>query len=84
MKNIVLMLLCFLAGVVFMVHSEALRNPLANDVEIENKNKPAPKPKLKACWKDGEPRGAGSLPEKETKQCPKVSSMLSFFYKKGK
>jgi len=30
----------------------------------------APPRKTKACWKDGEPRGRGSLPDRSTKQCP--------------
>lgn len=36
----------------------------------------APKPprtKLKACWKEGESRGAGVLPEKESKTCPSAN-----------
>jgi len=30
----------------------------------------APPKKVKACWKDGEPRGKGKLPDRSTKECP--------------
>jgi hypothetical protein len=40
----------------------------------------APK-KPKACWKDGEPRGKGSLPDRSTRQCPENQEMsMGFCY----
>jgi len=30
----------------------------------------APPRNVKACWKDGEPRGKGHLPDRTTKECP--------------
>lgn len=33
-------------------------------------NDAAPPRRVKACWKDGEPRGKGHLPDRTTKECP--------------
>jgi hypothetical protein len=31
---------------------------------------PRPRQKTKACWKDGESRGKGSMPDRQTRECP--------------
>ena len=55
----------------FFEEAEALtKTTKKNDDHLEEEGLARRKPKLKACWKDGEPRGRGKWPDKETHQCP--------------
>ena len=36
---------------------------------------PAPPRRVNACWKDGEPRGRGHLPDRDTRECPNNQEM---------
>ena len=64
-----LLLLTFLSLLLLsLVAADNLRN--YNAEEEEDSTKPTPRPKPLACWKDGEARGRGVLPDKKSKTCP--------------
>ena len=78
MKQILFLLgiLAFVALVQVGIAESSLRMLHGDEMDEEidtlslNNEKPAPQPKPKACWKEGESRGAGVLPEKGTRTCP--------------
>jgi len=72
MHSSILLLLLLVAAAVLVLGdgtSNSLRIPV-NSEEEEELSVAKPQPKLKACWKDGESRGRGVLPDRQSKTCP--------------
>ena len=68
---------CWVAALGIAINVYGEQEHLRSGLEMEQGNddvldveKPTPRPKFKACWKEGESRGAGVLPDRKSKTCP--------------
>jgi len=49
---------------------EFFNNPSERGQDVNAQQVSKPKEPVHACWKEGEPRGSGKFPDKETRECP--------------